>query len=70
MPNIEEYRQYDPYTETILEGKSGSLIVINRYGIDDYSAAWTDRDHLYDESFGYSVRGTLKDILDEMKDDI
>ena len=53
---------YDlPATETEFTGKSGSQIVIQRWGHDDYEADW-------DES--YSVRGTLKQILDEIKNEL
>lgn len=49
----------DPNTfECRFIGKSGSIITIDRYGVDDYSAAWDDT---------YSVRGSFLDILDELK---
>jgi len=54
----------------IIKAASGSIIVVNRYGADDYSAWWTDADHLDDDAFGYSVRGSLSDIMQEMKDDL
>lgn len=65
-----KHRTFDPNAVAILETKYGDLIVITIYGPDDFSAWWTDTAHLECESYGYSVRGTLKDILDEMKDDI
>ena len=49
----------DPNTfECRFIGKSGAVITIDRYGVDDYSAAW-------DET--YSVRGTFLQILEELK---
>ena len=49
----------DPATfECRFVGRSGSVITIDRYGHDDYSAAW-------DES--YSVRGTFAEIVEELK---
>lgn len=66
-PTIEEYRQYDPNAETILKRDDGSLIIITRYGQDDYGVWFTDADHLYDDTFGSSVRGSLADIIDELK---
>ena len=42
-------------------GRSGSVITIDRYGTDDYSAAWDDT---------YSVRGNLAGILEELKGEI
>ena len=70
MVSIEKYREYNPYTEAIITGKSGALIVIDRYGINDYGAWWTDEEHLYDDTFGSSVRGNLDGILSELKDEI
>lgn len=67
---LKKYREYNPLTETILTGKSGALIVIDRFGPDDFSAWWTDEQHLYDETFGSSVRGDLGGILSELKDEI
>ena len=67
MTSIEEYRKYNPHTETIITGKSGCLIVIDRYGLDDYGAWWTDEKHLFDDTFGCSVRGTMEDIMHELK---
>lgn len=70
MISIEKYREYNPYTETILTDTSGDLIVIDRYGPDDFGAWWTDAEHLYDDTFGSSVRGTLEAILHELKNKI
>ena len=70
MVDIKKYRKYDPYAETILTGKSGDLIVIDRYGPDDFSAWLTDKEHLYDETYGSSVRGNLVSILSELKDEL
>lgn len=46
------------------------VIVITRYGNDDYSACWTDTDHLEDETYGTSVRGTCQQVFDEVNDTI
>ena len=54
---------YEPVTlESKFEGKhTGCTIRIQRYGQDDYSASWDD---------DYSVRGTMKQIMDEIKEEI
>lgn len=70
MNVLEKYREYNPYTESIVPGKSDTLIVIDRYGVNDYGAWWTDEKHLYDETYGTSCRGTLADILHNIKNDI
>ena len=70
MVDIKKYREYNPYTETILTQEDGYAVVIDRYGPDDYGIWWTDKDHLYDDAFGASTRGSLADILHELKDDI
>lgn len=70
MLNRNEYRKYDPLNEAILTGKSGALLVIDRYGTDDFSVWWTDEKHLYDETYGSSIRGNLACILNEIKDEI
>ena len=67
VPTIEEYRQYDPNAEAIIEKPNGVLIVITRYGLNDYGAWWTDVNHLYVDTFGNSVRGSLADIIDKLK---
>ena len=70
MIDIKKYRKYDPNAETILTGKSGDLIVIDRYGPDDFGAWLTDEEHLYDETYGYSTRGDLIGILSEIRGEI
>ena len=65
-----EHKKYDEYAVSILTGKSGDLIVIDFYGPDDFGAWWTDEKHLKDDTYGYSVRGTLESILIELKDEI
>ena len=47
--------------ESAFIGRSGSVILIQRYGPDDYGAIWYDT---------YSVRGSLKDIMEEVKEEI
>lgn len=59
LEGVELY--HAPTVETVFTGKSGSCITIQRWGIDDYSADW-------DESS--SVRGTLAQILEEIKTEI
>ena len=68
MVNLEKFREFDPDVETIISTNSGDLIVIDRYGPDDFSAWWTDEENLYNPSYGCSIRGTLEDILIELKD--
>lgn len=48
--------------ESIFYGKkTGDVIIIQRYGHDDYGAVWYDT---------YSVRGSLRDIMEEVKEEI
>ena len=70
MVSIEKYREYNPDTEAIIPGKSGDLYVVDRYGVNDYGAWRTDADHLYDETYGCSVRGTLETIMHELMGNI
>ena len=65
---LPKFREYNPYAETIIEVESDYLIVIDRYGTNDYGVWWTDEDHLYDDTFGSSVRGSFDGILYELKD--
>ena len=52
----------DPSTfECRFVGRSGATITIDRYGQDDYSAAWDD---------SCSVRGTFTQIMEELKGEI
>lgn len=44
--------------ETVFTGKSGYQISIWRHGLNDFAAAWGD---------DYSVRGTLLQVLEELK---
>lgn len=54
--------------ETKFVGRSGSDIVIHRYGQDDYSAWFTD--DVTKDTHGYSVRGSLIDIMEEVRDEL
>ena len=54
--------------ETRFVGRSHQDIIITRYGQNDYSA-WFTNDPAKETS-GYSVRGTLLDILEEVRDDV
>ncbi len=58
----------DITTETTFVGRSGDDVVIHRYGQDDYSVWFTD-DTTKDDH-GCSVRGTLLDILEEVRDEV
>ena len=70
LPSVQEYRKYNPYTESIILGENDVVIIIDRYDIDDYGAWWTDGEHLYDETYGASCRGTFEDVIHNIKDDI
>lgn len=54
--------------ETRFVGRSGCDIVVHRYGVDDYSA-WVTDDVTKDDH-GCSVRGTLIDIMEELRDEL
>ena len=54
--------------ETSFVGRSGLTVVIERHGQDDYSAWFTDNPN--DDTSGYSVRGTLLDILEEVREEV
>ena len=54
--------------ETIINLNDGCCIVIHRYGVDDYSAWFTHKDELDNETFGSSVRGSFVDIVHEIAD--
>lgn len=69
MVSIEKYRKYNPYTEAILN-KDNYVIVIDRYGVNDFGVWWTNENHMYDDTFGCSTRGSLEAILHELKDDL
>lgn len=55
-------------TETTFVGRSGCSVVIHRYGQDDYSAWITD--DVTKDDHGCSVRGTLLDIIEEVRDEV
>lgn len=50
--------------------KTGLMITITRYGQDDYCAWWRDESEINKETAGYSVRGTLLDIVSEIKEEV
>lgn len=52
---------------TIVGRNTGQKITITRYGVNDYSAWWHETDL---ETDGCSVRGTLAQIITEIKDEI
>lgn len=45
---------------------SGDVVTIDRYGVDDYSVWFTD--DVTKDWHGSSVRGSLLDILNELKE--
>lgn len=51
----------DATLESVFTGKSGSHITVWRFGWNDYGAAWDDT---------FSVRGTLQQILEELKEEV
>lgn len=51
---------------TFVGKKSGMYITITKYDEDDYSAWWHDNENAK-ETEGFSVRGTLKDIVKELE---
>lgn len=55
-------------TETTFVGRSGCSVVIHRYGQDDYSAWITDDPN--NDTHGCSVRGSLLDIINEIKEEL
>ena len=50
-----------PTVETTFTTKAGDVITIQRYGVDDYDATWDDT---------FSVRGTLLQVMQELKKEI
>lgn len=52
---------------TFIGRKSGQLITVYRYGPDDYSAWWRDESERDMEYRGWSVRGTAKQIIEELE---
>ena len=51
--------------ESVTKIDDGSHILIDRYGVNDYSVWFTDDPK--DNTSGCSTRGTLMDIFDELK---
>lgn len=58
----------EPTQETVLKGRSGITIVIHRYGVNDFSAWFTDDPS--DDTSGSSVRGSLDAIIFELSDEM
>lgn len=50
--------------------KRGMKIVVDRLGDNDYSAWWTDEGYEEDPTYGYSVRGSMCDIVDEIEEEL
>lgn len=60
---------YDsPTIECTFKGRSCKHVSIDRYGVNDYGVWFTD--DLDDDTSGCSTRGTLKDILEEVRDEL
>lgn len=55
---------------TFIGAKSGDLITITKWGEDDYDAWWRDPGSAHDPTAGCSVRGTAKEIINELKEEI
>ena len=55
---------------TFIGKKSGQLITVHKYGHDDYSAWWRDASERNMENRGFSVRGTAKEIIEELEGEI
>ena len=57
-----------PTIECTFKGRSCKHVSIDRYGKDDYSVWFTD--DLHDDMSGCSTRGSLEDILEEVRDEL
>ena len=60
----------NPDEATFVGKKTGQLITVTRNGKDDYEAWWRDESEADKETAGYSVRGTMLQIIDELKGEI
>lgn len=58
----------EPTFEAQFTGKDGIVVIIYRYGINDYSAWFTDEENIDNDSYGSSVRGSLLDVFNEVID--
>ena len=50
--------------------KTGMKIIVDRLGDNDYCALWTDEGYEDDPTYGYSVRGSMYDIVDEIEEEL
>ena len=57
-------------TITFIGKKSGELITVEEFSPDDYSVWWRGKSEANDEFAGCSVRGTAKEIIEELKGEI
>ena len=77
------YRNRDPFTIpgevvecegrktiTFIGKKSGLLITVEQFSPNDYAVWWRDKSEKDMENRGYSVRGTAKQIIEELKGEI
>ena len=55
---------------TFIGKKSGMLITVEEFSPDDYSAWWRDESERDDETAVCSVRGTAKEIIEELEGEI
>ena len=60
----------NPDEATFIGKKTGQLITVTRNGKDDYEAWWRDENEADKETAGCSVRGTMLQIMDELKGEI
>lgn len=63
---LQEY--LSPSVECTFKGRSCKHVSIDRYGKNDYGVWFTDDPE--DEMSGCSTRGSLKDILEEVRDEL
>ena len=69
-PNLHLLFVGDNKEATFIGKKSGQLITVHRWGVDDYSVWWRDVvDRDYDFA-GFSIRGTAEEIIRELKGEI
>ena len=66
-PNLHLFFCGNETEATFIGKKSGQLITVYKYGPDDYSAWWRDESERDMEYRGCSVRGTAKQIIEELE---
>jgi hypothetical protein len=58
----------EPTNECTFKGRSCKHVIIDRYGQDDYGVWFTDDPT--DDTSGCSTRGSLEDIIHEVRDEL